>query len=73
MGGGRQDAGAGSADGMPERDAGAVRVEPLVERIDLPFGQNREHLRGEGFVQFDEIDVVQCQLGLGRVSRIFVS
>src|SRR6476620_5675123 len=34
----RQDAGAGSAHRVAQRDSGAVRVHPIVEWIDLPFG-----------------------------------
>ena len=48
---------------MAERDAGSVRVQPVVERVDLPLGQHRKHLRGERLVEFNEVDIVQREPG----------
>ena len=53
---GGQDAGAGGSDRVSERNARAVRVDPVVERVELPFGQHCQHLRGEGLVELDEVD-----------------
>ena len=46
---------------MAERDRAAVDVQPL--RIDRQLAQAGEHLRGERFVQLDEIDLVEREPG----------
>ena len=46
---------------MAERDGAAVDVQPI--RIDGQLAQAGEHLRGERFVQLDEIDLVERQPG----------
>ena len=66
----------GSAQGMDERDehARSRRADRMAERdgpsqgidfcwIDLQFPQHGNGLRGEGLVQFEKIDVRQCQSG----------
>ena len=40
---------------MSERDRAAVRIH--AREIELEVARDREHLRGEGFVQLDEVDV----------------
>src|SRR6185295_160877 len=50
---GRDDACAGRADGMTERDRAAVHVQPLPIEAEVPVA--REHLRRERLVQLDEI------------------
>src|SRR6185295_7443227 len=52
---------AGAAERMAERDRAAVDVEPIG--IDRQRAQAGEDLRGEGFVQLDEIDLVEGQAG----------
>jgi len=42
---------------MPQRNGPAVDVHALQIQLQFPFA--REHLRGEGFVEFDEIDLVR--------------
>ena len=51
------DARAGAADRMAERDRAAVDVQLL--RGDRHVLQHREHLRGERFVELDEIEIVE--------------
>src|SRR5258705_13480862 len=53
--------GAGAAERMSQRDGAAADVEPI--RIDRQLLQARKHLRGERFVQLDEIDLIQRQPG----------
>jgi hypothetical protein len=49
------DAGTGGSEGMTECDASAVDVE--LAEVDAEFAV-RDHLGGEGFVDVDEVDVV---------------
>ena len=49
------DARAGAADGVAERDGSAVDVE--LAAIEVEFAIAGEHLRGKGLVEFDEIEV----------------
>ena len=42
--GGGEDAGAGGADRVAQRNAGAVGVDPLVERVGLPLAQDGQYL-----------------------------
>ncbi len=63
MGGGGEDAGAGGADRVAERDARAVGVEPLVGGVDLPLAQDGEDLGGEGLVELDQADLVEGEPG----------
>ena len=53
--------GAGSAERVSEGDGAAVHVEAV--RVDGQFLQAGEDLHGEGFVQFNEVDLVQRQAG----------
>ena len=54
--------------GMAERDGTAVDVQ-LIE-IDAEFARAGEHLGGESFVQFDQIDLLDAQAGaLERLLR----
>ena len=46
---------------MAERDGAAVDVQPF--RIDRQLAQARQHLRGERFVQLDQIDLLERQPG----------
>src|SRR4051794_31322201 len=61
--GGGEDAGAGGSDGVAEGNAGAVGVEPVIERVDLPLAQDGEDLGGERLVEFDEVDLVEGEVG----------
>src|SRR5882757_6524497 len=59
-----EDADAGRADRMAERDARSVDVEAIeVGGGEIPFPGHREHLRSERLVQFDQIDVGQVETG----------
>ena len=49
---------AGAAQRMAERDRAAVDVEPIF--VHRQLAKARQHLRGERFVQLDEVDVVQA-------------
>src|SRR5207302_9568644 len=46
---------------MAERDRPAIDVETL--RIDGQLAEAGEHLRGEGFIELDQIDLVERQPG----------
>ena len=46
---------------MPECDGAAVDVEPI--RVDRQLLEAREHLGGEGFVELDEIDLIEREAG----------
>src|SRR5699024_1120121 len=62
---GGQDPAAGGADGMAERDARTVDIESIeVALAQAPFASDGERLRGEGFIEFDEVDVGQLEAGL---------
>src|SRR5690242_11068757 len=52
----REDAHAGRADRMAERNAGAVDVQ-LVALVPAPAFEHAQDLRGERFVELDEVDV----------------
>jgi len=49
----------GAAERMAERDCASINVETF--RIDWQFAQARKHLRGKGFVQLNQIDLIQRQ------------
>src|SRR5699024_737937 len=72
---GREDAHAGRAHGVAQRDAGAVHVRALeVGLAEAPFAGDRQRLRGEGLVELDEVEVLDPQTGavqrdLGRGDR----
>src|SRR3546814_15113665 len=54
----------GRTDRVAERDARPVDVEDFVPAVVLrpaPALEHREHLRREGFVEFDEVDIVPAQ------------
>ncbi len=44
---------------MAERDGAAVWVDARVAGVDAPVFQRRQNLRGEGFVNLDDVEVVQ--------------
>ena len=50
--------GAGAADRMAEGNRSAVDVE--LAAIEVQFAIAGEHLRGKGFVQFDQIEAVNA-------------
>src|SRR5215208_3781375 len=52
--------GAGAAERVADRDRAAVHVELVV--IDAELAHRGEHLRGEGLVQLDQVDVFDAQL-----------
>jgi hypothetical protein len=56
--GGSEDAGAGGADRMAQRNSGTVGADALVERLDLPLVQDGRYLGGESLVELDEVDLV---------------
>src|SRR5262245_5658034 len=49
--------GAGATEGMPERDRATVDVKSF--RVDREFLENRQHLRGKGLVQLDDVHLLQ--------------
>jgi hypothetical protein len=49
---------------VAERDGAAVDVEFF--RIDAELANAREHLRCEGFVELDQIDLFDCQAGASQ-------
>ena len=56
-----EDPPAGRADRVAEADARSVDVEDIAAAVAVrpaPALEHREHLRGEGFVEFDETDIV---------------
>src|SRR3546814_2167968 len=57
FGGGEDEAGAGHAEGVAQRDGAAVGVHILCVVGEAELAQDREALGGEGFVQFDHIHV----------------
>ena len=44
---------------MAERDGAAVWVDARVAGVDAPVFQGRQNLRGEGFVNLDDIKIIQ--------------
>src|SRR6266513_2583040 len=56
-----EDLGAGAAERVTERDAAAVDVD--LRGIELQLADAGDRLRGERFVQLDEIDLIDCQTG----------
>src|SRR6184192_416621 len=48
---------------MADRDGAAIRVDPAVAEIDFEAAQTGQHLRREGFVDLDHVDVLQRQTG----------
>src|SRR5690554_4005469 len=61
QGGGHQQAGAGHAQRVAQGDGAAVGVDPGVVVLDAQLTHDREALCGEGFVQFDDVDLVDGQ------------
>ena len=61
LGRGQRQAGAGHAERVAERDRAAVGVH--VRRVvgDAELAQDGEALRGEGFVQFDHVEVADLE------------
>src|SRR5215207_1172213 len=53
---------AAHADGVPDRDPAALRVQPVALELQLPLAG--DHLRGEGLVDLDRIDVGEGQARL---------
>ena len=49
------------AERVAERDRAAVDIEPVL--VDRELGEAAEHLRGEGFVDLDQVDVIGRQPG----------
>src|SRR3954464_8662389 len=59
---GGEDAAAGGADGVAQRDAGTVDVESCeVGRGQVPGAGTGEHLGGACLVEFDQVDVGELQ------------
>src|SRR6266513_1702747 len=56
-----EDLGAGAAERVTERDAAAVDVD--LRGIELQLADAGDRLRRERFVEFDEIDLIDCQTG----------
>ena len=54
-------AGSAHAQRMAQRDRAAARVEPGIVVREPQFTRAREGLRGEGFVQFQNVDIVQLE------------
>src|SRR5699024_3795790 len=57
-------AGTGGAPGVAERDRPAMDVERVV--VDAEVLGRRDDLRGEGFVQLDQVHVVDAEAGIGQ-------
>ena len=53
------DAGTGASDGMAERDRSSVDIELVA--IEMKFAVASQHLGGECFVEFDEIEVSEFE------------
>ena len=53
-----QDAGAGGGDGVAQGDAGAVDVQVVLVG-QFPFPQHGQHLGGKGFVEFDQVHILE--------------
>src|SRR5208337_5288374 len=49
----------GAADGMAKRDGAAVDVEFLA--IEMQLAVARQHLGGEGFIEFDQIEAAEVE------------
>ena len=58
------EAGAGAAERVAEGDRAAVDVEALL--VDSELADAGEHLRGEGLVQLDQVDLVELEAGGGE-------
>src|SRR5262249_36124965 len=65
VGDGACEAGAGGAEGVAEGDGAAVGVEDGGVEVG-PFGDAAEDLGGEGLVQFEDGQVVECPARLGE-------
>ena len=61
---GDEDAGATGSDGMADGDGAAVDIDAVEGEAEL-FG-DAEGLDGEGFVEFEEVDVVDGPAGAGE-------
>src|SRR5260370_39105439 len=55
------DAGPGHAEWMAKRDRPAVRVEAI--HVPAQLARDRQHLRGEGLVELEDIDVLDSHAG----------
>src|SRR6266851_6756800 len=58
-----EDAGPRHAEGMPERDRSAVRVELVAERVDADASCGWDDLGRESLVYLDDVNVVDRHLG----------
>src|SRR5258708_38775462 len=54
-----RDAGPGAADGMAERNSATVDVESFA--IEMQLAIACQHLGGEGFIQFNQIEVAETE------------
>ncbi len=61
---GYEDARAAGADGVAEGDGAAVDVDFFLDEAE--FFADGQELGGEGFVGFDEVDVVEGEAGFGQ-------
>src|SRR3989304_5643040 len=70
--GGRGGAGPRAAEGMPDRDRAAVRVDPRVLEVDVHQLEAAEHLAGEGLVDLDDVPVPARKAGAlqGKRNRV---
>src|SRR6202042_1399676 len=57
-----RDSRARATNGMPDRNRSAVYIEPVAAEIQ--FAVAGEHLGGEGFIQFDQSEIVQLEVVL---------
>src|SRR5687767_10478010 len=58
------DPAAGGADRVANRDAGAIGIEAVeVIVLEAPFAGNGQYLGSEGFVQLDDVHVLEAQAG----------
>src|SRR5437588_739403 len=65
-----QDADAGHAEGMAQGDRATVGIELVAERIDAQFARRGNDLGRKGFVDFDDVDIVDRHLRpLERLTR----
>src|SRR5690348_13298189 len=61
LGSGAREARAGHAERVAERNRATVRVHALIVVRDAELTEDGEALRGEGLVQFDDIEVADLQ------------
>ena len=60
---GGEDAAAGRADRVSEGDAGAVDIEGVRFVVHAPFGRAGQDLSSKGFVEFDQIEILEFEAG----------